>query len=83
MASVEETGLPLLLIDTAGCGLNEMEDTDELSKGNEGAMSEMSILKTNAKTDTLGKVAMPFILKAPFQFFQITSQLGQNKLTNK
>lgn len=36
VADVEETRIPLLLIDTAGCGLNEMEDTDEQSKGNQG-----------------------------------------------
>lgn len=28
--------MPLLLVDTAGSGLNEMEDTDEHSKGNQG-----------------------------------------------
>lgn len=33
---VEETSMPLLLIDTAGCGLNEMEVADEQSKGNQG-----------------------------------------------
>ena len=33
---VEETSTPLLLIDTAGCGLSEMEVTDEQSKGNQG-----------------------------------------------
>lgn len=36
VAHVEETSMPLLLVDTAGCGLNEMEDTDEQSKGNQG-----------------------------------------------
>lgn len=36
VVDVEETRIPLLLIDTAGCGLNEMEDTDEQSKGNQG-----------------------------------------------
>lgn len=36
VACVEETSTPLLLIDTAGCGLNEMEDADEQSKGNQG-----------------------------------------------
>lgn len=36
VACVEETGMPLLLIDTAGCGLNEMEVADEQSKGNQG-----------------------------------------------
>lgn len=36
VACVEETGASMLLIDTAGCGLNEMEVADEQSKGNEG-----------------------------------------------
>ncbi|XP_056272980.1 DNA-binding protein SMUBP-2 [Pseudoliparis swirei] len=36
VACVEETSTPLLLIDTAGCGLSEMEVTDEQSKGNQG-----------------------------------------------
>nr|XP_013803730.1 PREDICTED: DNA-binding protein SMUBP-2 [Apteryx mantelli mantelli] len=32
----EETSIPLLLIDTAGCGLFELEEEDEQSKGNPG-----------------------------------------------
>lgn len=36
VAGVEETSTSMLLIDTAGCGLNEMEAADEQSKGNEG-----------------------------------------------
>lgn len=36
MASTEETSIPLLLIDTAGCGLFELEVEDEQSKGNQG-----------------------------------------------
>ena len=36
MAATEETGVPLLLVDTAGCGLFELEDEDEQSKGNPG-----------------------------------------------
>ncbi|XP_064369317.1 DNA-binding protein SMUBP-2 isoform X1 [Dromaius novaehollandiae] len=32
----EETTIPLLLIDTAGCGLFELEEEDEQSKGNPG-----------------------------------------------
>lgn len=36
VACVEETSTPLLLIDTAGCGLSEMEVADEQSKGNTG-----------------------------------------------
>ncbi|XP_010113697.1 PREDICTED: DNA-binding protein SMUBP-2, partial [Chlamydotis macqueenii] len=36
VASTEETTIPLLLIDTAGCGLFELEVEDEQSKGNPG-----------------------------------------------
>ncbi|XP_028287550.1 DNA-binding protein SMUBP-2 [Parambassis ranga] len=46
VSSVEETSVPLLLIDTAGCGLSEMEDTDEQSKGNQG---EVEIVELHIK----------------------------------
>ncbi|NXF33472.1 SMBP2 protein, partial [Nyctibius bracteatus] len=36
VTSTEETTIPLLLIDTAGCGLWELEVEDEQSKGNPG-----------------------------------------------
>ncbi|XP_014717097.2 DNA-binding protein SMUBP-2 isoform X2 [Equus asinus] len=36
VAATEETGVPLLLVDTAGCGLFELEEEDEQSKGNPG-----------------------------------------------
>ncbi|XP_075568018.1 DNA-binding protein SMUBP-2 isoform X2 [Pelecanus crispus] len=36
VTSTEETTIPLLLIDTAGCGLFELEVEDEQSKGNPG-----------------------------------------------
>ncbi|KAI6053984.1 DNA-binding protein SMUBP-2 [Marmota monax] len=36
VAATEETGIPLLLVDTAGCGLLELEDYDEQSRGNPG-----------------------------------------------
>lgn len=49
IASVEETSTPLLLIDTAGCGLNEMEVTDEQSKGNQG---EVDIVELHIKALT-------------------------------
>uniref|UniRef100_A0A8D2DWY3 R3H domain-containing protein n=1 Tax=Sciurus vulgaris TaxID=55149 RepID=A0A8D2DWY3_SCIVU len=35
VADTEETGLPLLLVDTAGCGLLELEEDDQ-SRGNPG-----------------------------------------------
>ncbi|XP_068800646.1 DNA-binding protein SMUBP-2 isoform X2 [Struthio camelus] len=36
VTATEETAIPLLLIDTAGCGLFELEEEDEQSKGNPG-----------------------------------------------
>ena len=36
VAATEETGLPLLLVDTAGCGLSELEQEDDQSRGNPG-----------------------------------------------
>ncbi|KAM8968612.1 DNA-binding protein SMUBP-2 [Sarcophilus harrisii] len=39
----EETSIPLLLIDTAGCGLFELEDEDEQSRGNPGEVRLVSL----------------------------------------
>ncbi|XP_056657155.1 DNA-binding protein SMUBP-2 [Monodelphis domestica] len=39
----EETSIPLLLIDTAGCGLFELEEEDEQSKGNPGEVQLVSL----------------------------------------
>ncbi|NXP15018.1 SMBP2 protein, partial [Thinocorus orbignyianus] len=36
VTSTDETSIPLLLIDTAGCGLSELDVEDEQSKGNPG-----------------------------------------------
>ncbi|XP_007902991.2 DNA-binding protein SMUBP-2 isoform X1 [Callorhinchus milii] len=36
VASTEETEIPLLLVDTASCGLFELDEEDEQSKGNPG-----------------------------------------------
>ncbi|XP_027712028.1 DNA-binding protein SMUBP-2 isoform X2 [Vombatus ursinus] len=38
-----ETSIPLLLVDTAGCGLSELEDEDEQSKGNPGEVRIVSL----------------------------------------
>lgn len=38
MTDTEETRVPLLLIDTAGCGLLELEEEDSQSKGNPGEL---------------------------------------------
>lgn len=38
VTDTEETRVPLLLIDTAGCGLLELEEEDSQSKGNPGEL---------------------------------------------
>ncbi|XP_037373318.1 DNA-binding protein SMUBP-2 [Talpa occidentalis] len=43
VADTEETGTPLLLVDTAGCGLFEMDQEDEQSKGNLGEVRLVSL----------------------------------------
>ncbi|XP_039091327.1 DNA-binding protein SMUBP-2 [Hyaena hyaena] len=43
VAATEETGLPLLLVDTAGCGLFELEEADDQSKGNPGEVRLVSL----------------------------------------
>lgn len=50
VTSTEETTIPLLLIDTAGCGLFELEVEDEQSKGNPGTGVRKILL---ARTDCL------------------------------
>ncbi|XP_028649365.1 DNA-binding protein SMUBP-2 [Erpetoichthys calabaricus] len=43
VSTIEETSLPLLLIDTAGCGLFEQDVEDEQSKGNQGEADIVSL----------------------------------------
>ncbi|KAK2525275.1 Ighmbp2 [Columba guinea] len=43
VTSTEETAIPLLLIDTAGCGLLELEEEDEQSKGNPGEVQLVAL----------------------------------------
>uniref|UniRef100_A0A8C3YDP1 DNA-binding protein SMUBP-2 n=1 Tax=Catagonus wagneri TaxID=51154 RepID=A0A8C3YDP1_9CETA len=43
VAATEETGIPLLLVDTAGCGLLELEEEDEQSRGNPGEVRLVSL----------------------------------------
>lgn len=62
--SNEETSTPLLLIDTAGCGLGEMEVADEQSKGNEG---EVDIVELHVKAlTTAGVNARDIAVIAPY-----------------
>ncbi|KAM8861024.1 DNA-binding protein SMUBP-2 [Synchiropus picturatus] len=50
VTSTAETSTPLLLIDTAGCGLTELEVVDEQSKGNKGEVDIVE-LHVNALTE--------------------------------
>ncbi|XP_075401359.1 DNA-binding protein SMUBP-2 [Tenrec ecaudatus] len=43
VADTEETAQPLLLIDTAGCGLSELEGEEEQSRGNPGEVRLVSL----------------------------------------
>ncbi|XP_072291054.1 DNA-binding protein SMUBP-2 [Eucyclogobius newberryi] len=64
VAEVEETASPLLLVDTAGCGLNETEDADEVSKGNTG---EVDIVELHIKALTdAGVKAKDIAVIAPY-----------------
>ncbi|KAM4553672.1 DNA-binding protein SMUBP-2 [Fundulus diaphanus] len=62
VACVEETSTPLLLIDTAGCGLSEMEVADEQSKGNQGevdivALHIKSLIEAGVKAKDIAVIA--------------------------
>uniref|UniRef100_A0A3Q2PZH3 DNA-binding protein SMUBP-2 n=1 Tax=Fundulus heteroclitus TaxID=8078 RepID=A0A3Q2PZH3_FUNHE len=62
VACVEETSTPLLLIDTAGCGLSEMEVADEQSKGNQGevdivALHIKSLIEAEVKANDIAVIA--------------------------
>uniref|UniRef100_G3TPH3 Immunoglobulin mu DNA binding protein 2 n=1 Tax=Loxodonta africana TaxID=9785 RepID=G3TPH3_LOXAF len=43
VAPTEETAVPLLLIDTAGCGLFELDEEEEQSRGNPGEVRLVSL----------------------------------------
>ncbi|XP_007256031.3 DNA-binding protein SMUBP-2 [Astyanax mexicanus] len=78
VAHVEETSMPLLLIDTAGCGLNELEDTDEQSKGNQG---EVDIVSVHVKALTeAGVHAKDIAVIAPYN---LQVDLLRQKLSNE
>ncbi|XP_031409279.1 DNA-binding protein SMUBP-2-like, partial [Meleagris gallopavo] len=60
----EETTIPLLLIDTAGCGLLELEVEDEQSKGNPGEV-QLAGLHIQALVDA-GVKARDIAVVAPY-----------------
>ncbi|KAI7802486.1 DNA-binding protein SMUBP-2 [Triplophysa rosa] len=78
VADVEDTRIPLLLIDTAGCGLSEMEDTDEQSKGNQG---EVDIVALHIKALTgAGLQVKDIAVIAPYN---LQVDLLREKLSHK
>ncbi|NXM68862.1 SMBP2 protein, partial [Serilophus lunatus] len=64
VSSTEETTIPLLLIDTAGCGLFELEEEDEQSKGNPGEV-QLAGLHIQALVDA-GVKAKDIAVVAPY-----------------
>ncbi|NWS72502.1 SMBP2 protein, partial [Crotophaga sulcirostris] len=62
--ATEETTIPLLLIDTAGCGLFELEVEDEQSKGNPGEV-QLAGLHIQALVDA-GVKAHDIAVVAPY-----------------
>ncbi|NXF10752.1 SMBP2 protein, partial [Smithornis capensis] len=64
VSSTEETTTPLLLIDTAGCGLFELEEEDEQSKGNPGEV-QLAGLHIQALVDA-GVKAKDIAVVAPY-----------------
>ncbi|XP_043829131.1 DNA-binding protein SMUBP-2 isoform X2 [Dromiciops gliroides] len=78
VSPTEETKIPLLLIDTAGCGLFELEDEDEQSKGNPGEVQIVS-LHVQALVDAgvrVGDVAViaPYNLQVDLLRQQLSSR---------
>ncbi|XP_053283805.1 DNA-binding protein SMUBP-2 [Pleuronectes platessa] len=75
---VDETSTPLLLIDTSGCGLSEMEVPDEQSKGNQG---EVDIVDLHIKALTeAGVKARDIAVIAPYN---LQVDLLRQKLSTK
>ncbi|XP_027552125.1 DNA-binding protein SMUBP-2 [Neopelma chrysocephalum] len=64
VSSTEETTIALLLIDTAGCGLFELEEEDEQSKGNPGEV-QLAGLHVQALVDA-GVKAKDIAVVAPY-----------------
>ncbi|NWI86897.1 SMBP2 protein, partial [Pitta sordida] len=64
VSSTEETTIALLLIDTAGCGLFELEEEDEQSKGNPGEV-QLAGLHIQALVDA-GVKAKDIAVVAPY-----------------
>ncbi|NXP22088.1 SMBP2 protein, partial [Scytalopus superciliaris] len=64
VSSTDETTIPLLLIDTAGCGLFELEEEDEQSKGNPGEVQLVG-LHVQALVDA-GVKAKDIAVVAPY-----------------
>ncbi|NWS48454.1 SMBP2 protein, partial [Probosciger aterrimus] len=78
VTSTEETTTPLLLIDTAGCGLFELEVEDEQSKGNPGEV-QLAALHIRALVEA-GVKAKDIAVVAPYnlQVDMLREHLGHS-----
>lgn len=64
MAATEETGIPLLLVDTAGCGLLEQEGDGDQSKGNPGELAGASVSCPVALLKRTGPSKLPALARS-------------------
>ncbi|XP_038663403.1 DNA-binding protein SMUBP-2 [Scyliorhinus canicula] len=78
VASTEETKIPMLLIDTSGCGLLELDEEDEQSKGNKG---EVQIVAMHIQALTEAGVSPKDV--AVIAPYNLQVQLLRKELSNK
>ncbi|GCB68123.1 hypothetical protein scyTo_0000824 [Scyliorhinus torazame] len=78
VASTEETKIPMLLIDTSGCGLLELDEEDEQSKGNKG---EVQIVTMHIEALTEAGVSPKDV--AVIAPYNLQVQLLRKELSNK
>lgn len=88
----DETSIPLLLIDTAGCDVREKEVEDEVSKGNEGeadivAAHVMALMTAGLQPNDIAVIA-PYNLQVYWtdnldltRLFLLKGYLGNYKLS--
>uniref|UniRef100_UPI00398EDB6E DNA-binding protein SMUBP-2 isoform X3 n=1 Tax=Pristiophorus japonicus TaxID=55135 RepID=UPI00398EDB6E len=78
VVSTEETTIPLLLIDTSGCGLLELDEENEQSKGNKGevqivAMHIQALIEAGVKPKDVAVIA-PYNLQVQLLRKELSSK---------
>lgn len=77
MESNEDTQIPLLLIDTAGCGLHELQAEEEESKGNEGEADLVAMHVKNLIKSGLNPVDVAVVTPYNLQVELVKSRLAE------